>query len=110
MKSKELLIIGALISLFLGIIALGGVTKFTQEKQALSNKPVQPTLQAGQTPVAPPLQVAPASDLQALRAREDKQLSSYGWVDKNAGIVHIPIEQAMDILLDKGFPVRDDAQ
>ena len=33
-------------------------------------------------------------------------LNSYGWVDPKAGVVRIPIDRAMDLLLQKGLPVR----
>ena len=36
---------------------------------------------------------------------EDKALESYDWVDQNAGIVRIPIEQAMDLVAQRGLPV-----
>lgn len=37
---------------------------------------------------------------------EHKILYSYGWVDEKAGTVHIPIERAMDLLVQRGLPVR----
>ena len=45
------------------------------------------------------LQAAPLAELQALRAEERKILNSYGWVDQAAGVVHIPIDQAMQLYL-----------
>ena len=41
-----------------------------------------------------------------LRSKEEKILYSYGWVDEKAGTVHIPIERAMDLLVQRGLPVR----
>jgi hypothetical protein len=32
----------------------------------------------------------------AWRERQQKRLASFGWVDKEKGIAHIPIDQAMD--------------
>ena len=49
-------------------------------------------------PPAPRLETAPALDLRALRAAEDAQLRGYGWVDRGGGVVHIPIERAMDLV------------
>ena len=46
-------------------------------------------------PPAPRLQTLPAQDLAAVRAEEDRTLTSYGWVDEHAGTVRIPIEDAM---------------
>ncbi|SRR5579862_483902 len=54
----------------------------------------------------PRLQVAPEQDLKAMRTRDEAELHSYGWIDRRAGIVRIPIERAMDLLLEKGPPVR----
>ena len=34
-----------------------------------------------------------------LNAVEEKLLHGYGWVDQNAGLVRIPVEQAMDLAL-----------
>ena len=36
----------------------------------------------------------------------EKELYSYGWVDEKAGTVHIPIERAMDLIAQRGLPVR----
>jgi hypothetical protein len=41
-----------------------------------------------------------------VRAEAQKQITSYGWVDQDAKIVHVPIERAMELSLQKGFPVE----
>ena len=43
------------------------------------------------------------TELNGFRYSEEEQLNSYGWVDKNAGIAHIPIEQAMQSIAQKGL-------
>jgi hypothetical protein len=50
--------------------------------------------------------VFPAQDLKETQAAEEALLHSYGWVDRAAGVVHIPIQQAMELLLQRGIPVR----
>jgi hypothetical protein len=57
-------------------------------------------------PPEPRLQTNPRQDLADLRAREDQVLSSYGWVDRNAGVVRIPIDQAIKLTLERGLPAR----
>jgi|SRR5882762_1072914 len=54
----------------------------------------------------PRLQVAPREDLQTFRAREEAELNSYGWIDRTAGIVRLPISRAMDLVVERGLPVR----
>jgi hypothetical protein len=56
-------------------------------------------------PPEPRLQVSPAQDLREMRASEDARLNTYGWADQTAGVVHIPVEQAMQILAQRGLPV-----
>jgi hypothetical protein len=45
------------------------------------------------------------TDIQADWARQDaavhEHLETYGWVDRKTGTVHIPIERAMQLLLDE---------
>ena len=56
---------------------------------------------------APPrLQNNPRRDWSEYSATEQKQLDSYGWTDKNVGVARIPVDKAMDLLLEKGLPVR----
>jgi len=54
----------------------------------------------------PRLQVRPGQDMAQYRANEKEIVNSYGWVDAKAGILRIPIDRAMDLLLQKGLPVR----
>jgi len=60
-----------------------------------------------QLPPEPRLQIHPREDLRDLRAHEDEVLTSYGWVNKNTGVVRIPIEEAMKIVVQKGLPARE---
>jgi hypothetical protein len=59
---------------------------------------------------APRLQVHPAEDLVDYQAREKEQLASYGWVDREKGVVRIPIDRAMDLLVERGLPVRGEEE
>lgn len=59
-----------------------------------------------QTTPAPRLLAHPKAELRALRTLNRDRLNSYGWVNKKKGIVHIPIERAMQIIAKRGFPPR----
>jgi hypothetical protein len=54
-------------------------------------------------PPAPELQTNPSQDLAAFRAEQDRKLNTYYWIDKQKGVVHIPIEQAMKSLAEQGI-------
>ncbi|MGH7803469.1 MAG: hypothetical protein ACREQJ_03920 [Candidatus Binatia bacterium] len=57
-------------------------------------------------PPEPRLQWSPNDDLTKSRAAEEKRLESYGWVEKDDQIAHIPIERAIEILAERGLPAR----
>jgi hypothetical protein len=50
----------------------------------------------------PRLQTGSVANARELFAREKRLLTSYGWVDRRAGLVRIPIERAMDLMLEGG--------
>jgi hypothetical protein len=86
-------------------VALYGMLRL-MEWNALRNDPARHPL-ATQQPPGPPeprLQPDPVSDLAKMRAAEEQRLNSYGWVDKEKGVVHIPIEQAMELVVRRGLP------
>lgn len=60
-----------------------------------------------QIPPEPRVESQPWQQLLSVRAREDHVLHSYAWVDKKEGTVRIPVDQAMDELLQKGLPSHD---
>jgi hypothetical protein len=105
-----------------GLLALGivvlllvwGMFYFLQRRESASQPP--PVSRAvgirDEFPPEPRLQglpghsIHPMEELKEAREQEDRLLSTYGWVDQKAGIVRVPIEEAMRRLLEKGLPVR----
>ena len=51
-----------------------------------------------------PTSNTPVTDLVDMRRREDAALNSYGWVDKQHGVVRIPIAEAKKLALQRGYP------
>ena len=73
----------------------------------LANEPSGP-MAAGQqqTPPAPLISDHPAVELKDLHQYEDSLLDTYGWTDKQKAIVRIPIDRAIELQLQKGFPTK----
>jgi len=65
--------------------------------------------QGPRLPSGPRLQRFPANEIYQFRLQESALLGSYGWVDKSAGTVRIPIEEAMRLTVERGLPTRPDA-
>ncbi len=74
--------------------------------------PLNPLAETDQQQLPPPPRIEehPAVELQLLRSQEDQILSTYGWTDKKSGVVRIPVERAMELQLERGFPVRKEAK
>lgn len=53
---------------------------------------------------APRLEITPREDLQRFERAEAELINSYGWADRNHGIVRIPVKQAMGLLAQRGLP------
>jgi hypothetical protein len=54
---------------------------------------------------SPRLENDERSQLNGFLTKEYDTLYSYGWVDEKAGIARIPIDRAMDLLVQRGLPV-----
>lgn len=77
---------------------LWGFFKFFVERPILGEPEPMPS---AERLAGPRLQISPARDLNELQAAEDEALNSYGWVDRDNGIVRIPIERAMEVLVER---------
>jgi hypothetical protein len=63
----------------------------------------------GRLPPTPRLQQFPRNELYQFREGEEAFLEGYGWMNKDAGVVHIPIEEAMRLMVERGLPSRTPA-
>jgi len=83
----------------------------TADVRQLGNLPSSPELQnkvaeITQTFPTPRLLIDDGDqDVADLHAREDLLLLNYSWVDQSKGTVRIPIEQAMQLIAQRGLPV-----
>jgi hypothetical protein len=54
---------------------------------------------------APMLETNERGQFRDFLMNQENQLNSSGWVDEKAGVVHIPIERAMELTVERGLPV-----
>jgi hypothetical protein len=100
-----LVIAAASVVVFLAMLA---TFRFFAGVEDRKNPPMPPLEAAGQgrLPPEPRLQITPRLDYLAFKAGQDSVLGSYGWVDRDSGLVRIPIERAIRILSEQGLPER----
>jgi hypothetical protein len=88
------------------LLVLAGLFKYFQTRENAEQGPPGAAAMQGRLPPAPRLQTNPIGDLRAFQTGEEKVLDSYGWLDQKAGTVHIPIDRAMDLVVQRGLPAR----
>lgn len=107
--------IGTVISLFI----LKGVFAYLDRREKASQTPVNPLVRnvpedtrhvtPGYPATAfpnPRLETDERGQLDPILMTEEDRLYTYGWIDQKAGTMHIPIERAMDLVVQRGLPVR----
>ena len=107
-KVKPLVIF--LIAMFVVIggsfLSMVGLFEFLTLRAASMDRAPSTVKVADELPNGPRLQVVPGLDLHEMQDAEQDRLNSYGWVDEGGRVVHIPIERAMDVVVEQGLPVR----
>ena len=103
------------VAMVLSFAIVYGTFVFFERKETTTDRTAQQFPLAAQPPGAarvvreqptPALQTQPFRDVYSLRQGEAEKLNSFGWVDKEGGVAHIPIDVAMEALLKKGLPAR----
>jgi hypothetical protein len=106
-EARPLIVLGLLTLFFLvgGLAVSAWVSDYFTSRLGARTEP-DPLEELRLPPDAPRLLAKPARELAEHRAREDELLYTAGWIDPVNGIVRIPIERALELALEEGFPVR----
>ena len=102
--------IGLVLVTIASVFAMMGVFHVLElrENAAQPVRPANARNQASSLPPAPNViyNEHEATNRQEIQATEDQNLNSYGWVDQAHGVVRLPIDRAMDLLVQRGLPTR----
>jgi hypothetical protein len=98
--------IGLAVVLVIAVVVTSLLIHYKTVQHARRDTPIPQLAREREATPGTRLQVDPQDELRQMRAAEDAALNSYGWVDKDAGIVRIPVDRAMEILAKKGLPAR----
>lgn len=115
LRNPLIVVASAILLMFLGLATTALLMWSFSQSRPLNR--VEP-LGIIAAPNAKPLERFPAPYLDtddshgqstALRQEQWEKLNSYGWVDRSNGVVRIPIERAMGLILKAGLPTRTNA-
>ncbi|MBZ5501213.1 MAG: hypothetical protein LAN59_03090 [Acidobacteriia bacterium] len=68
--------------------------------------PASPLVAGRELPPSPRLQVQPRLELKDYCEAQQQDVNSYAWVDRSSGVVRVPVDRAMDLLLARGLAAR----
>lgn len=105
-----------LLGLVIYLIAFG-IYRFLDRYDSAHQPPLSPmatpeadtrvvTHEETQTFPQPRLEVNERTQLRSFIEDQDRKLATYDWVDKDKGIVRIPIDRAMELIAKRGLPVH----
>ena len=97
--------IGLLVLMGLGMLHSAFTEGMFTGSTAQPGAPPEVLIDSGEKPLPPEPRVQPDPHvaLIALRAHEDSILTTYRWVSRDSGIVQIPVERSMELVVEKGL-------
>ena len=99
-------VLGLFLVLVITLVSMRGLFGYFSATQNLGPS-ASPFDNSRALPPTPRLQVDPAVDLDQVRQPQEEMLNSYGWSDRASGTVRVPIDRAMDMLIEHKLPVRE---
>jgi hypothetical protein len=86
-------------------VGMGGMYKMLIEQAKVTTEQPYPLASTTEPrlPPSPRLQQFPRNEYYQHYVTEQQRLHGYGWINKDAGVVHIPIEDAMRLTLERGL-------
>jgi hypothetical protein len=89
------------VGVVLTLVLVGGMIALLAQSPPSSMR-ASPTGTPSVVPPPPVLQAQPWEDLRHYREEQSRILSNYAWIDRKAGAVRIPIERAMELVVERG--------
>ncbi|HVI76330.1 MAG TPA: hypothetical protein VM683_15195 [Anaeromyxobacteraceae bacterium] len=97
--------VGALIVFFVGSLAAGlGMRTLRRELNPDGPAPIPAEVGKAKIGMIEQRLFEHANQGPAWRAQAERRLHSYGWADRERGIVHIPIDRAMELVVKGEHP------
>lgn len=112
-------LLGLAVAGFLVYFVVDGIYHFLDKRSETEQTPVNPLVTNAPADTRhiskdypqgsfpdPKLEEDERGQLNGIRLKEEQTLSTYDYIDKNAGTFRIPIDRAMDLIAQRGLPVR----
>jgi hypothetical protein len=109
-------LVGLVVVCVLVYVVVAGMYRFLNRYQKAHEPAQNPLVQVTNTDTRHPtpadankfplprLETNERGQLNDQRYREEETLNTYGWLDQKAGVAHIPIQRAMELIVERGLP------
>jgi hypothetical protein len=98
-------LVGLVVSLAVVVLAVALMFVLLVRRAQQADPPQSPLAELrDEAPPAPHLQQSPAFDMRIMREEQTASLKETRWIDKDAKVVQMPIERAMQLIAERGFP------
>ena len=98
----------ALLAVLAGTIVLfkgyGVMDRYLDKRRAQGEPGANSLVRVQPNYAGPLLQIRPEQDLHQMQRANAADLRGYRWVDRNHGVVRLPIDRAMDLVVQRGLP------
>lgn len=104
---RTVLLVTAGLAVFTVLIVLlsGGLLRLFEGQAERAERPAPRWETAA--PRAPLLQTDPGRQWTEVRAAQEARARRYRWIDPEAGTVQVPLDRALELVLDEGLPARE---
>jgi hypothetical protein len=112
-------LVGLAVGVVFVYLVVAGIYSYLDKRAASEQAPVNPLITNSPADTRhistdypqdtfpnPRLETDERGQLNDIRLKEEQTLSTYDYIDKNAGTVRIPIDRAMDLIAQRGLPTR----
>ena len=101
-------LLASLTAIFVGLIVLFEGYQFVDHwldaRRARTEPGAESRVHLRPEYAGPLLQVKPEEDLRWMKSHNAQDLDGYAWVDRSKGVVRLPVERAMDLIVARGLP------
>lgn len=106
LRPRGILIAGVALLLLCGAVTVVVRCLFDglEDRARGSESPRHILADEGHEPRGPRLQADPPEDRRRHQTQIEAALHAYGWIDPQAGRVSLPVERALELVLEEGLP------
>ena len=98
-------LVGLVVSLAVVVLAVAWMFVLLVKRATEADPPESPLAELREpAPPSPHLQQSPAFDMRIMREEQAAALKRTRWIDKEAQVVQIPVEQAIELVAERGLP------